>query len=596
MPKALMWPTFRFVVRQWLAQKWRFFTILGCVLAASLCEAVSPWLMTALLRRQGGDASQLAIIATFAGFGLFLFLGYALRYASERFSNRFDMRTMGQLTLSAFDHYQRRPVEWHKAHSAALPSRIISRGVWGVLRLSHALLLTFIPTMLVVAGIVFSLFLRSQAVGLFALALVVVFAVYNGLLADRLVRPLYQAAMAKDTQVNAEIGDVLSAVMTVKQNAGEAYEFERLRKVVQQWTSAMVASWIRNDQFAAGQFMLLFLLQVGVIGLALLAGSHDRASSGDVAFAITSCLVLAGRVRAFEPIGRSLRDGMAEAADLIDLLQSDAPAESTPVEGGLPETASISVELEGVEFAHAKGVSLFKDFSLDIAAGEKIGVIGESGSGKSTMVDLIQGFYRARQGGIRICGRDISEFSPEDLRKLIAVVPQEPILFNRTIFENIAYSRRDASPEQIVSAAEKAQADQFIRRLPEGYNTIVGDRGARLSGGERQRIAIARAILQDAPLVILDEATSALDAKTEYAVRAALKVLLFRKTAIVVTHRLSMVEDMDRVIVMQRGRIAEEGPPREILSRMASRDTQLEDVEDSSKVEARLRLGADAFL
>lgn len=592
MPKGLMWRAISFVVRQWLFQKWRFLAIFSCVVGASACEAASPWLMTSLLRRQEYGSSQDAIFNTFALFGLVLFLSFFLRNLSERISNGFGAKVMSVLTLDAFDRYQRKSAEWHKAHSATLPARVISRGVWGYMRLADSLLQSLLPTGLIVAGIIASLFLRSPAAGVFAAVLVLAFVAYNVVLADYFTQPLQRAAMAEDTRVNAEIGDVLAAAMTVKQHGSEDYELDRLQKAVDRWASTTRLSWVRNDHFAAGQFTLLFLLQVGVVGIALVAGGDARISYSEVAFAITSCLVLAGRVGALEPMSRVMRGAAADAADLIELLQEERPSRPSWAQRDTIGVASNAIELKEVGFAYPETPALFDGLNLKIAAGEKVAIVGKSGSGKSTMIDLIQGFYSVDRGEVRLCGREVSAVSQKDLRRLIAVVPQEPLLFNRTVFENIAYSRRDASPEQVVAAAQKAQADEFILGLPDGYDTLVGDRGSRLSGGERQRIAIARAILQDAPIVILDEATSALDAETESAIRVALKALLLRKTAIIVTHRLSMVEDVDRVIVMRGGRVVDEGTPGGVLNRLSGGDLALGESESRlSDVKATLAHG-----
>ena len=222
---------------------------------------------------------------------------------------------------------------------------------------------------------------------------------------------------------------------------------------------------------------------------------------------------------------------------------------------------------------------LYKDMCIEIAAGEKLALVGPSGSGKSTMVKLIQRLYNVTDGQIRIDGQDIAKVTMESLRKQIALVPQDPILFHRSLAENIAYGRPDASMDEIVSAARKAFADEFIMALPMGYDSLVGERGVKLSGGERQRVAIARAILADAPILILDEATSSLDSVSEYYIQMALQELMRGRTTITIAHRLSTVQKADRILVFDGGRIVEQGSHASLMACPRSQYRKLYDMQ-----------------
>ena len=227
-----------------------------------------------------------------------------------------------------------------------------------------------------------------------------------------------------------------------------------------------------------------------------------------------------------------------------------------------------SIRFSDVGFAYSNQPrAIFDDFRLEIAAGEKVALVGESGSGKSTFLKLLQRLYDVDAGCIIVDSQDIASVAQESLRRSIAIVPQEPILFHRSLKENIAYGRPGASFEDIVSAAKKAHAHEFIGSLAAGYDTLVGERGVKLSGGERQRVAIARAILTDAPILILDEATSSLDSITERLIQDAVANLLRGRTAIIVAHRLSTVRSVDRILVFDGGRIAEEGNHAELMAR-----------------------------
>lgn len=229
-----------------------------------------------------------------------------------------------------------------------------------------------------------------------------------------------------------------------------------------------------------------------------------------------------------------------------------------------------AVVFDNIRFNYPQKEDLFRDFTLKIKSGEKIGLVGHSGSGKSTLIKLLSRYFDLTGGKITVGGEDISKVRQESLRAQIAVIPQDTTLFNRTIMENIRYGNTDATDEDVISAAKMAYADEFIRTLPQGYESKVGERGVLLSGGERQRIAIARAILKNAPVLILDEATSALDSQSEKYIQKSLKRLMKGKTVIAIAHRLSTLKEMDRLIVMDNGKIAEEGTHDELIARKSA--------------------------
>jgi ATP-binding cassette subfamily B protein len=226
------------------------------------------------------------------------------------------------------------------------------------------------------------------------------------------------------------------------------------------------------------------------------------------------------------------------------------------------------IAFTGVSFAHSDSDELlFDGFSLNVASGERIGLVGHSGSGKTTLTRMLLRFSDIASGAITIDGQDISQVTQKSLRESIAYVPQEPMLFHRSLFDNIAYGKPDASVEEVRDAAAKANALEFIEKLPQGFETTVGERGVKLSGGQRQRIAIARAILKNAPILVLDEATSALDSESEKLIQDALAKLMKGRTSIVVAHRLSTISKLDRIIVLENGKIAEQGSHQQLLDK-----------------------------
>ena len=265
---------------------------------------------------------------------------------------------------------------------------------------------------------------------------------------------------------------------------------------------------------------------------------------------------------------RSVTNNVANAVEMIEILETphDIVDMLDAVEMPTPKG---NIQFEQVDFTYPeyKDQPVYKKFSLNIQAGQKIGLVGKSGSGKSTLIKILQRFYDIDSGSITIDGQDVSQVTQDSLRTHLGIVPQESVLFHRTIGENISYAHPSASKDQIVEAAKKAHAHEFIDQLPEKYDTLVGERGVKLSGGQRQRIAIARVILEDAPILILDEATSALDSESEKYIQESLDIAMKKKTTIAVAHRLSTIMKMDKILVLDAGTIIESGTHEELIGK-----------------------------
>jgi ATP-binding cassette subfamily B protein len=314
------------------------------------------------------------------------------------------------------------------------------------------------------------------------------------------------------------------------------------------------------------QNAMLVLLQAGLTGILLWLWARGRAGAGDLAFALTASMLMIGYLRNFGENVRNLQKAMDDVEATARFMQTPPQVQDRP---GAPAFAPGPgrVEFDHVAFAYKNGRPLYQSFSLTIRPGEKVALVGPTGSGKSTFVKLVQRLYDLDGGQIRIDGQDVAAVTQASLRRAIAVVPQDPALFHRTIAENIAYGRPDATLDAVVKAAQQARAHEFICRLPKGYDTLVGERGVKLSGGERQRVAIARAFLADAPILIFDEATSSQDVETERLVQEAAEALMAGRTSIVIAHRLSTIRHADRILVFQDGRVVEEGAHRELVER-----------------------------
>jgi ATP-binding cassette subfamily B protein len=308
-------------------------------------------------------------------------------------------------------------------------------------------------------------------------------------------------------------------------------------------------------------------MQIAILGTGIYLWSRGRANTGDVAGLIAMQFLIAGYLR---DVGQQIRSVQRTINDMDDVIAfrdtavqvADAPA-ATPLmvhKGG--------IVFDHVTFGYAgKREPLYRDFSLEIPAGQQVGLVGPSGAGKSTFVKLIQRLYDLDDGRILIDGQDIARVTQASLRSAIGLVPQDPILFHRSLAENIAYGKPGATREEIISAARLAHVDLFVEGLARGYDTLVGERGIKLSGGERQRVAIARAILAATPILILDEATSSLDSVSEHFIRDAMERLSSGRTTIVIAHRLSTIQRLDRILVFDQGRIVEDGTHAELQRR-----------------------------
>lgn len=365
------------------------------------------------------------------------------------------------------------------------------------------------------------------------------------------------------------VADVIGNADTVKAFSHEALEQKDYERFVDNYAAKAKHSWDYHNQ-RVDLLTSPFYVATNALGLIIAIALGDRAL-GSISTIFVAFSYFASVTRTmweFTPVYRNMEAALTEAAQFTELLLdepriTDAPqAEPLNIKNG-------SIELKDIRFRYDddSGSHLFNDLSLSIAPGEKVAFVGRSGGGKTTITRLLLRFMDIQGGQILIDGQDISRVRQHDLRLGIAYVPQEPAMFHRSLADNIRYGRPAASDKEVIAAAKLAHADEFINKLTHGYDTLVGERGVKLSGGQRQRIAIARAILKDAPVLILDEATSALDSDSERLIQDALWKLMEGKTTIAIAHRLSTIQRMDRIIVLEEGRIAEEGSHKQLLDK-----------------------------
>jgi len=345
----------------------------------------------------------------------------------------------------------------------------------------------------------------------------------------------------------------------VKAFGAETREEARLARVIGKWRHRTKRTWARGTINGGVQGGMLVLMQVAILGAALLLWNADKASVGDITFTLTMFFMLQGYLREIGMHVRNLQRSVNDMEELVSLEAQPLGIEDKPGAGHIAISKG-EIRFDHVTFCYEGHTTpLYDDFSVHIKSGERVGLVGHSGSGKTTLIKLIQRLYDVSGGKITIDGQNIANVKQASLRGQIAIVQQEPVLFHRSLAENIAYAKPGATRAETERAARLASAHDFIDRLPQGYDTLVGERGIKLSGGERQRVAIARAFLADAPVLILDEATSSLDSESEVLIQQAMERLMVGRTTLVVAHRLSTVRALDRLLVLDKGRIAEEG-------------------------------------
>ena len=555
-----------FIARYWTSQPQRFGAILGLMGLATAADLSIPWAAGVLVDIVSHPARHIS--AAWSAWAMLCGLYaafYLIRTLAYRTSNTFYAVNMEKIVCAAFARVQDYSADWHANTFAGATVRRVSRAMWGYDAVSDAILLMLAPTLMVLCGLAISIALRWPVAGLFTTLIICGFIAFNLIMTNRYIRPANLKSNAIDSRIGASLADAIAGNAAVKSFGAEAREVERFGQTTSAWRNAMINTWDRFNLMGLGQNILLLALQAGVSALMLHRWGQGLASPGDVAFAITAFMLMAGYLRNFGEIVRNLQRGLDDTMDVAAYIRQPPqvadPASPAPFHADAGE-----VRLDGVTFEYAgAGAALYRDFSLTIHPGERIALVGPTGAGKSTFVKLLQRLYDLNGGRILIDGQDIASVRQSDLRRAIAVVPQDPALFHRTIAENIAYGRPDATRDEVELAARRALAHDFIETLPKGYDTLVGERGVKLSGGERQRVAIARAFLADAPILVLDEATSSLDVETEGKVQAATEALMRNRTTIVIAHRLSTIRSADRILVFQQGRIVEEGRHAELV-------------------------------
>lgn len=542
---------------------------MACLLLAKGAILVIPFIMKHLV--DGLNLESGAQLAGSVALGLIAAYGVA-RLSSVLFAElrdtlfgRVTERAMRSLGLTVFRHVHQLDLGFHLERRTGGLARDIERGTSGVSFLLRFMVFNIVPTLFEIAVVV-SVFPFSYGLS-YALVTLVSVVAYGWFSfgatewRTRFVREMNEA----DSASNTRAVDSLLNFETVKYFGNEAYEAQRYDEDLARWEQARRRNRLSLFGLNGGQALIIALAQTAIIGLAVLQVRTGQLTLGDFV------LISQYMIQLFLPLGflgfvyREMKGAMANIERLFGLLDvrpelADRPgAPALGVAGG-------GIRFEQVSFRYPAGRSILDRVSFEVPPGKKVAVVGASGAGKSTLVKLLFRFYDPSAGRILIDGQDIAEVTRESLRRAIGIVPQDTVLFNDTLLENLRYGKPGAPDAEVAEAASMAHLDEFLAQLPDGWQTRVGERGLKLSGGEKQRVSIARTILKRPPILVFDEATSSLDSRSEQAILKALREIALNHTSLVIAHRLSTVVDADRILVLDQGRIVEQGGHRELLA------------------------------
>jgi ATP-binding cassette subfamily B protein len=556
------------IIRVFLAHMrrypWQTLLVFLVIVVAESCGTWAQWFYRQFIDVLSVDVRDgqgaLHVVSIIIGIHL---LGWMMWRVAGYTSGWIIPRVMKDLERTAFAYLLGHSYQFFADSFAGSLVRRVGRLSRAYADIVDALQWRLLPLVVSTSWVLYFVSQRSSQVALMLSVWVVLFVALN-FYSVRIRHRLRVQRAAKDSEVTGAVADALTNATNIKLFTGFGREMGIFDRLTDERRVLHVKSWYVGESNMLVQNILMLLVEIAVMYTAVRLWSLGVLSVGDVVLFQSYLLLLFNKLFDFGKVLRSLYEAFAEAQEMVELMAlphgiiDRSGAKALKVKKG-------ALAFEGVSFKYPTGQTVLKYLDLTIKPGEKVALVGPSGAGKSTIVKILFRFYDLTKGRILIDGQDIAKVTQDSLRDAISLVPQEPILFHRTLKENIRYGRPEASDEEVVLAAKQAHCHDFISGLEKGYETYVGERGVKLSGGERQRVAIARAILKNAPILVLDEATSSLDSESEHLIQDALQTLMQGKTVIVIAHRLSTIMQMDRIIVLEDGAVADTGTHHELL-------------------------------
>ena len=566
--KKINWKVFQIVWPYLVEYRSRIIIALAFLVLSKGASISGPFLLKNIVETlgdRGVSGLVMVPVALVIAYGFARFLMIILGEIRDTIFGRVTERAMSKIGLLVFKHVHSLDLDFHLNRRTGGLSRDIERGINGISFLMRFFIFNIAPTLLEIALVIgILLFNYGVAFALITLTAVVLYIFFSTITTDWRTAFVREAARADSAASTISIDSLLN-YETVKYFTNEEYEANRYGKSLHQWEKAKRKNRLSLLGLNAGQGLIISIAMTSMMWLAAQRVAQGTMTLGDFV------LINAFMMQLFIPLNflgfvyREIKGSMANIENMFALLDLKSGVQDSANAAELVVTKGV-IHFNRVSFHYREDRAIIRDMSFTIEAGEKVAIVGASGAGKSTLVKLLFRFYDPNSGSIVIDGQDISHVSQLSLRKVIGIVPQDTVLFNQSIFENIRYGDPEASDEDVLQAIRLAHLEDFIAQLPEGSGTIVGERGLKLSGGEKQRVAIARTILKRPPILVFDEATSSLDSISERSILSALKEISQGHTSMVIAHRLSTVIDADRIIVMDQGAMAEQGSHRKLLS------------------------------
>ena len=541
------------------------------LLVARLISVATPFLYKAAVDSLSGEQRDDAWLLLYGAVALTIAYGVA-RMATVGFNELRDavfvkvgQRALRQLALETFTHMHRLSMRYHITRKTGGLSRIIERGVKGVDFLLRFVLFSIGPLILELGmvSVIFALYFGWQYM-VVVVVTITLYVAFTFRVTEWRVK-IRREMNTQDTDANQKAIDSLLNFETVKYFGAEQLEAARYDKAMQRYEAAAVKTGQSLSVLNSGQAFLITIGLVLVMVMAARGVQAGRLTVGDFVMVNAYMIQITMPLNFLGTVYREIRQSLVDMGEMFGLLAQPAEVVDKPGAPPLRVTGG-EVLFDRVEFGYESAREILKGITLKVGAGETVALVGPSGSGKSTIGRLLFRFYDVTGGAVRIDGQDIRDVTQDSLHAQIGVVPQDTVLLNATVYYNTAYGRPDATRRAVEAAARAAKIHDFIESLPDGYQTTVGERGLKLSGGEKQRVGIARTLLKNPPILLLDEATSALDTQTERDIQDSLKAMAQGRTVITIAHRLSTIADADRIVVLEEGRIVEEGQHEALLA------------------------------
>ncbi|MBI4065879.1 ABC transporter ATP-binding protein [Candidatus Kaiserbacteria bacterium] len=541
--------------------------VIGAIVVQA-ANVIAPLYLRQFINYLSGGQAQSDIIASLL-LTLFLFAGVnIIGWAGQRIRQiatmRVEARVMSDLYKNALGSLLRHSHEFFISNFTGTLTRRVTRYARSFEQVFDNVIFNFFPAILFTGGVTAVLWQKSAYLGAGLLVWTMLF-IYIQYKTIAWLQPIRAKRVEKDSLITGTLSDAVLNHSTITTFAAIGHELNIFSAGVNEWYEATKRSWDANHWVDTIQEILAIIIEVALLAGAVFLWQRGLVTVGD--FVLIQIYIL-GLFNQIWNIGRNMRqlyDAFADATEMLDIMELPHGIQDV---SGAPElhVQNGAITFNHVRFEYHDSHSVLKDFNLTVSPHEKIALIGSSGAGKTTIAKLLLRLYDVTGGEVTIDGQDIGNVTQESLRRAIAFVPQEPMLFHRSLMDNIRYGRQGATDEEVIESAKQAHCHEFISQYSEGFQTLVGERGVKLSGGERQRVAIARAILKNAPILLLDEATSSLDSESEKLIQDALIHLMKGKTVIAIAHRLSTVMKMDRLIVMEKGKVILTGTHDEFLA------------------------------